>query len=244
MTPSAVSGADASRSGAPARRAPGRPAADGVAAETILQAALHAFATYGYDGVSVRTLNREMGVSHALISQRFGSKADLWRAAVDYGFGQITRDLAEVFDPTVSDPLEQLRRWIRGFLELSAQHPELVGLVNIEGRQDSPRLSYLYESYIAPSMAGVARLLDHLADAGRIRPIPLRTFHLLVVHGGAASHTLVGLAEHFDPTSPLDPDEVDRNAELVADLVIDGLRLSPARGGRDQRRGQEGGTFR
>ncbi|MGH3380011.1 MAG: TetR/AcrR family transcriptional regulator [Actinoallomurus sp.] len=213
----------------PARRPPGRPPADGdvFAAETILQAALHAFATYGYEGVSVRTLNRQLGGSHSLVNQRFGSKAALWRAAADYGFGRITRDLSEVFDPTISDPLEQLRRWIHRFLVLSADHPELVGLVNLEGREDSPRLAYLYDTYVATAMAPVGALLVHLADAGRIRAIPLRTFYVLVIHGGAASHTLVGLAEHFDPSAPLAAGEVEENAALVADLVVAGLRLPP-----------------
>ncbi|WP_353358403.1 TetR family transcriptional regulator, partial [Mycobacterium sp.] len=32
--------------------------------EDILGAALKAFATHGYDGVALRTLNRELGVSH------------------------------------------------------------------------------------------------------------------------------------------------------------------------------------
>jgi AcrR family transcriptional regulator len=217
------------------RRGPGRPPAtgDAVAAATILDAALHAFATYGYEGVSVRTLNRELNVSHSLINQRFGSKEGLWRAAVDHGFGKITRDLAEVFDPTISDPLEQLRRWIRRLLELSAEHPELVGLMNIEGRQDTPHLTYLYETYVEPSMERVAPLLEHLATAGLIRRVPLRTFHFLVVHGGAASHTLIALAQHFDPTSPLDASEVTAHAKLVADLLIDGLRLDrPATGKR------------
>lgn len=217
---------DHSRAG----RAPGRPAATGaaVSAKTILDAALRAFATHGYDGVSVRMLNRDIGVSHSLINQRFGSKDDLWHAAVDHGFGQITRDLAQVFDPTLTDPLEQLRLWIRRFLQLSARHPELVGLMNIEGRQNTARLDYLYANYVEPSMRPIAGLLEHLADAGRIRRVPLRTFHLLVVHGGAASHTLIALAEHFDPTSPLDPHEVDSHAELVADLLVDGLRLEPS----------------
>jgi AcrR family transcriptional regulator len=35
--------------------------------ENILKAALVAFATYGYEGVSLRTLNRELGGSHNLI---------------------------------------------------------------------------------------------------------------------------------------------------------------------------------
>ncbi|GIH20013.1 TetR/AcrR family transcriptional regulator [Rugosimonospora africana] len=227
MEPTPEAGQPAGVSGGQRRRGPGRPPAtgDAVSAQSILDAALHAFATHGYDGVSVRTLNREVGVSHSLINQRFGSKEGLWKAAVDHGFGQITRDLAGVFDPTLTDPLEQLRLWIRRFLELSAQHPELVGLMNIEGRQDTPRLAYLYTTYVQPAMSPIAGLLEHLADTGRIRRVPLRTFHFLVVHGGAASHTLTALAEHFDPSSPLATDEVARHAALVADLLVDGLRL-------------------
>lgn len=53
-----------------------------------------------------------------------------------------------------------------------------------------------------------------------------RDLGYLVVHGGAASHSLIGLAEHFDPTSPLAAADVESNAELVADLLVDGLRLS------------------
>jgi AcrR family transcriptional regulator len=211
-----------------ARRLPGRPpAGDALPADAILDAALRAFATHGYDGVSVRTLNRELGVSHSLIAQRFGSKADLWRAAVDHGFGRISRHMADVFDPTVSDPLEQLSLWIRRFLRFSAGHPELLGLMNIEARQDTERLAYIYDTYIESAMGRVGRLLEHLADAGRIRRIPLRTFHFLLAHGGAAPYTLVALAEHFDPSSPFALEAVDAHAQLVADVLIAGLQISP-----------------
>jgi AcrR family transcriptional regulator len=211
------------------RRRPGRPPAggDAVPAEAILDAALRAFATHGYEGVSVRTLNRELGVSHSLIAQRFGSKDDLWHAAVDHGFGRISRHMADVFDPTVTDPLEQLSLWIRRFLRFSADHPELLGLMNIEGRQDTERLAYIYDTYIDSAMGRVGRLLEHLADAGRIRHVPLRTFHFLLAHGGAAPYTLVALAEHFDPSSPLAPEAVDAHARLVADVLIAGLQITP-----------------
>jgi TetR/AcrR family transcriptional regulator len=211
------------------RRRPGRPpaGAGAVPADAILDAALRAFATYGYDGVSVRTLNRELGVSHSLIAQRFGSKSDLWHAAVDHGFGRISRHMADVFDPTVTDPMEQLRLWIHRFLRFSAEHPELLGLMNIEGREDTERLAYIYEHYVDPSMGRVERLLEHLADAGRIRRIPMRTFHFLLTHGGAAPYTLTALAEHFDPSSPLEPESVDAHARLVADVLIAGLQLTP-----------------
>jgi AcrR family transcriptional regulator len=211
------------------RRGPGRPQIgdDSLSTDRILDAALRAFSTYGYDGVSVRTLNKELGASHSAIYQRFGSKEGLWRAAVDHGFGRITRYMSDVFDPTISDPLEQLRLWIRELMRFSAEHPEILGLMNIEGRRDTPRLDYIFDNYIEGAMGRVAVLLAHLEKARRIRPVPLRSFHFLVSHGGAAPYTLIGLAERFDPASPMEPEEVAMHADLVADLIVAGLRLEP-----------------
>jgi TetR/AcrR family transcriptional regulator len=211
----------------PQRRPPGRPPAggDGIAAETILSAALHAFATYGYEAVSLRTLSAQLGASHSVIGQRYGSKAALWHAAADYGFGRITGLLTAAFDPTIEEPLEQLRLWMQHFLEFSGDHGDLLSLVNIEGRTESPRLTYLFETYIAPAMAPTAALLEHLATEKRIRPISLRAFYFLVAHGGAASHSLLALAKQFDFRSPLDSEEVRDNARFISDLIIQGLRI-------------------
>jgi AcrR family transcriptional regulator len=101
--------------------------------EDILGAALKAFATHGYDGVALRTLNRELGVSHNALNGRFGSKEALWYATVDWAFQPLVLRLATAFDPTVTDPLDQLRITMRTFLEYSAERPELLGLMNIEG---------------------------------------------------------------------------------------------------------------
>src|ERR1700704_6282652 len=141
----------------------GRPKAQDapVTVEQILDAAFRAFATYGYDGVAVRTLNRELGVSHNLIHQRFGSKLGLWYAAVDRAYGQQVAELSSAFDPTLTDPLDQLNHAIRRFGHYNAERPELLGLMNIEGRVDSERLDYIYEHYIAPALAPLGRLLDH-----------------------------------------------------------------------------------
>src|SRR6195256_6753611 len=142
----------------------GRPKAQDAPAplEQILDAAFHAFATYGYEGVAVRTLNRELGVSHNLIHQRFGSKEGLWYAAVDRAFSQQITQLATAFDPTLADPLDQLNHAVRRFVRYSAERPELLGLMNIEARVDSERLDYIYDNYVAPALAPLGRLLDHL----------------------------------------------------------------------------------
>jgi AcrR family transcriptional regulator len=208
-------------------RRTGRPKAQDAPAtvEQILDAAFRAFATYGYDGVAVRTLNRELGVSHNLIHQRFGSKQGLWYAAVDRAFSQQVTQLATAFDPTLADPLDQLNHAIRRFVHYSAERPELLGLMNIEARVDSERLDYIYENYVAPALAPLGRLLDHLREGGRIRPIGLRALFFLIAHGAAAPFTLAPLARRFDKSDPLEPDQVAEQAALTADVLTNGLRL-------------------
>src|SRR3981081_1434204 len=151
------------------RKRTGRPKAQDapVTVEEILDAAFHAFATYGYDGVAVRTLNRELGVSHNLIHQRFGSKQGLWYAAVDRAFGQQVIELATAFDPTRAAPLDQLNHAIRRFVHYSAERPELLGLMNIEARVDSERLDYIYDNYVAPALAPLGRPPHPLHEQGR-----------------------------------------------------------------------------
>jgi AcrR family transcriptional regulator len=213
------------------RRRTGRPKTEDAPAtlEQILDAAFRAFATYGYDGVSVRMLNRELGVSHNLIHQRFGSKQGLWYAAVDRAFGRQVAELAIAFDPTLSDPLDQLNHAIRRFLVYSAEHPELLGLMNVEGRVESDRLDYIYDSYVEPALAPLGRLLDFLIAEGRIRPISLRSLHFLVAHGATAPFTLTPLARRFDPADPLNPAQIAEHTALAADVITNGLRLDTGR---------------
>jgi len=204
----------------------GRPkTADALTGDEILAVALRTFATFGYEGVSLRTLNRELGGSHNLIYQRFGTKEELWKAAVDYGFGGLVNYASSSFDPTVSDPLEQLRLAVRRFVLHSSEHPELLALMSIEGRQDTERLRYIYDTYIEPSQRPLARLMNHLADEGKIRAIPYRTFFFLFVHGGASSFTLAPLATLFDPSDPSEARSAEQQADLVATIIVNGLRL-------------------
>ena len=210
-----------------ARRAPGRPRAEqSVDEAAFLQAALEEFSRRGYDGVSVRELSKELGVSHSWVHQRFGSKDGLWHAAVDHGFGRQAAVVA--FDPTISDPLEQLERVIREFLSYSAEHPELALLMNIEGTRDSERLDYIYENFIAPPLEPFDRLLRHLIDEGLVRPVPMRTVFLLLGHGATALFGLVPLASRLDRPDPTSAKAIRDHIDAVTRIVIDGLRAEPS----------------
>src|ERR1700712_1338825 len=84
-----------------APRPRGRPTNDAAAAvreEVVLDLAFKAFAQRGYEATTLRDLAKELGVSHNLINVRFGSKADLWRRAVDARVARVAPPVMAAFD--------------------------------------------------------------------------------------------------------------------------------------------------
>jgi AcrR family transcriptional regulator len=192
----------------------------------ILEAALRAFAAQGYDAMSLRSLNAELGLSHGTINQRFGTKERLYYSAIDRGFATFFADIDrrrdDVFGTrTPVDDLEDLRVTIRSFLGAAQRRPELGRLMNQEGLYVTNRLDYIVENVLVPLFGTIGALLDRLRSSGRIRPITTRALFFLVGHGAEAPFTLTALSGAFDRfDGPLDP---DRHAEDMTDLIMRGI---------------------
>jgi AcrR family transcriptional regulator len=213
----------------PPRR--GRPPAgeSPASADEILLAALKGFAAQGYDGMSVRDLNLRLGVSHNLVHRRFGSKEELWRAAVDRWFSELQATLEAALDgdgdgEAGGDPVDVLERFVVAFIEGNALRPELTRLMNVEAATPGPRLDHLFATYVRPVWRRVARLYQDLEGQGRVRPLPAGVLFFLV-HGatGPASHR--ALADKLGLGRPADPEVAAEHARTVATALLDGLRL-------------------
>ncbi|NBN90949.1 MAG: TetR/AcrR family transcriptional regulator, partial [Actinobacteria bacterium] len=115
--------------------------------EQILEAALRMFATHGYDGMSLRSLNRELGLSHSAIHQRFGTKEDLYKAVIDHEFGAMFSEIRNHLRalPRPDTPLAELQSQFKAFLIVSSKHPYLNRLMNNEGLEDSWHLDHIYK---------------------------------------------------------------------------------------------------
>jgi AcrR family transcriptional regulator len=194
--------------------------------DEILDAALQAFAAQGFDAMSLRSLNAQLGLSHGTISQRFGTKERLYFAAVDLGFASFLADIEErrrvalaAIDPP--DDLADLRAAIRAFLGAALLRPELGRLMNQEGLFSTPRLAYIVEHVMVPLYDSIGGQLERLRAAGRIHPVSARALFFLVGHGAEAPYTLTALSGAFDSIDgPLDP---HRHADDVTDLIVRGL---------------------
>ena len=206
----------------------GRPRKDDQLApvDQVLAAAIEAFSVHGYNGVSLRTVNDQLGVSRNLLYQRFGSKAKLWLAAVDWAFRPLVEHL-ETADDESADPMVRLRVLIRGFIEYSATRPYLARLVIVEGSAASDRLEYLYRTYIEPIQSRFVPVFATLRDQGRIKNISPQVFYFLLTSGGSAPYGQIGLVSLMSPdVAAPDGKAVQIYAENVAEVLLNGLALS------------------
>lgn len=170
----------------------------------ILRAALKAFARHGFDGVSLRTIADEAGVNHQLIGHHFGSKQDLWDAALDARFEEF-RKFHEALSLAgdSSDPREQFRNYVKAAVEFTLASPEIPcihyheALINRSARKNSDRYQRLLENQIARYHTVVERLLTKAQEAGIIARIPVEDFSY--IFRGAILHRIIVAkeSEHF-----------------------------------------------
>lgn len=186
--------------------------------EAILQAAFEAFSAEGYETMSVRKLNIDLGLSHETVRQRFGSKSELYFASVDFGiarFFTLLYEELELLGVATSD-LQELRNVMRAFMTASIKFPLLANLVNHEAAQPSERLDHIFTTGFLPGIKTYTDTLDRLVRDQVIHPISARDAFFLV-HTGLSPFALGGLSRAFDVVSgPVDEcTQVDNFLDFV-----------------------------
>lgn len=80
------------------RRQPGRPPADGRpdSRDALIEAASRLFAAYGADGVSLRRIADEAGVTPAMVNYYFGGKKGLHEAMLERTFARVIEGVRSV----------------------------------------------------------------------------------------------------------------------------------------------------
>ena len=189
--------------------------------EAILKKALEAFASGGFEAMSVRALTANLGLSHETVSQRFGTKSELFLAAVNYGFQLFINDFNDELtrnDPT-SD-LEQLRALLRAFMFSTSRHPTLGELLHHVAIDEEQRNVIIGKTGLADQLMNAAELLRRLKSDGVIRDIQLRELWFMAQSAAAPIH-FSNVSQMFDLfDGPLDSDE---HINRITDTIMRGL---------------------
>jgi AcrR family transcriptional regulator len=135
--------------------------------ERILDAALDAFGTRGYEATSLDDLARELGVRKQTILYWYPSKDALLAAVIDRTALEVTRRLERAV-AAAGPGFGRIEGIVRAMSRLVARYPAMLGFVREVSRLGPPA-STLLTSRIAPLVDRASGYLAAEMDAGRMR---------------------------------------------------------------------------
>lgn len=96
--------------------------------QALLEQAETTLSSTGVDGLSLRQLAREAGVSHAAPSRHFRDRQALLDALAESGFARMTASMARAVDAPAT-PRERMSALAEAYVRFALDHPELLTLM-------------------------------------------------------------------------------------------------------------------
>lgn len=204
------------------KRKPGRPKAepDRDKRQDLLTAALHAFGSRGFDGVSLGQIAGDAGVDIALTRYYFGSKDALWRAVIDHLSQTLAGELQERLSSVEGSATDRMKAVIRWFVDISARVPELSRIIVFEGNNEGSRGDYVTSHLVQPFYALMAELIAGAQAEGTIGDIAPRTLFFMITHGGSFPMALPALTNAFPGGNISDAKALDAHADTIISLIF------------------------
>jgi TetR/AcrR family acrAB operon transcriptional repressor len=116
--------------------------------DLILDAAERLFAARGVEGVAVRDLARELGITPSSLYNHFSSKEALYHAVIERGLGPIVHVVAEAWQPGGLSP-ERVGATLDALLPHLARHPHVVRLLQRAILEETAGVQALMEPAVA-----------------------------------------------------------------------------------------------
>jgi AcrR family transcriptional regulator len=186
----------------------------------LINSALLAFSTQGYDASSTRGIETVAGVKRGLINYHFGSKKALWKVAAEHLMSTTERDLGSALaDMKHIDEEQQLRFFIRSYVKFCARYPELNRLMIQEGMAHDWRLTWLLERSVRPWYEQVCRAFSRAAEVGTAPKMDAHHFYYILTGAATLIFSNAAEATALSGKDPLGPETVDAHADVVADLL-------------------------
>jgi AcrR family transcriptional regulator len=186
-----------------------------------MQAALHEFATYGYDGGTLRSIAKDAHVSISLLIYHFKSKNDLWRDVIDDVFARMAA--VEVIGESEFESApasEKLRAVVARMVRLFSRYPALHRLMTLEGHQMSERLIWMCEKYIKRNSDALCALIFRGQQEGAVIEGDPARIRLAITAMAAVPFSVGAEYQYLTKTSPFNPPEIEANIKLIEDLLF------------------------
>lgn len=187
----------------------------------ILAAAFNAFANFGFEGTSMRTVASEAGVSLSLLLYHFGSKDELWKAVLTdilqrHPIGW--NDLSPDGQP--SSASDKLRHVIKRYVEVFADVPELYRLMTQEGHYLSERLLWLCDTFVKHEYAMLKELVIEGQAEGKVRVTSPGHLRFAIIAVAGLPFSMAAEYQYLTKRTPFSSKEIAATIELINRLVF------------------------
>lgn len=158
--------------------------------DRVVDAAVAAFGSRGYEATSLDALAAELGVRKQTILYYCPSKEALLDAAIDRAAGELSAVLEESLDGA-DDGWSRVEAIVRSAFRLAARRPELLGLLREVTRLGPPTATRLTAA-LGPLIGRATAFLEGEMAAGNMRRHDPRLLLL------AAYSTVIGVATEVE----------------------------------------------
>jgi AcrR family transcriptional regulator len=135
--------------------------------ERILAAALESFSQQGFEGARTRDIAERAKVTLGLVQYHFGTKDELWKAAVERAFEDLEDGAGRLIEnPRGLDDRDLLRELIRAHVRFVAEHTEFIRIMHDEGKRRGPRMRWMTDHFVQPLFNRVTPLIASAQTAG------------------------------------------------------------------------------
>jgi AcrR family transcriptional regulator len=188
--------------------------------QEILDAARELFAKEGYENVSMRKIARKIDYSATTIYLYFKDKDELFGSICEETFTKLVKRFEDIV-ASADDPLEQLRRAGRAYIEFGLSHPNHYKVTFMgcgqPGHIEDEKLDF-HGSIGEKCFLHLRTIVENCVRQGKIRPVDVDATSQAL---WAAAHGITSLLIS-DPHFPWVSKE--RLIEHVVDVMTKGLR--------------------
>lgn len=187
--------------------------------EEILAAAIRCFAARGFDGTSTREIAREAGAKHSLLFYHFGSKAELYLAAVVDQLEQLGASIHTALT-AAHDPVSRLRTYVEVYYEcFTSEEPGLSVCLRELNGLPADLACQISATHHRQSMGVLQQIISDGIGAGVFRSLD----------PGACAFAITGILHMFLRVRPTTRERFEPAAAVrqVLDVYCAGLVAAP-----------------
>lgn len=186
----------------------------------IIEAALTAFTRDGFAGATLRSIAADAGITVQLLLYHFGSKEELWKAAMDEAFGAFWALYEKRALPEGEPVTLRLQRFIEMIVEFTSTKPQTLRVMVQEAGQLTPRFVWLMEKHTSRIFREFEKLVIEGQAQGVVRDLPPLRIYYAMVAIASLPYSIAAEFEYLSGKSPSTLSEIQRTIDMLEDFIF------------------------